>query len=113
MSRLLRKHIHELFVLKQCKKCQRKQYLEKSSPSLLKCLCEVCLNILNGNIPLTEEEKRKLLKYKNVLRHLVKNHKSLSIKKKAKIIQKGGFLPLVLPPLLAIASGLLQNLLEK
>lgn len=110
MSHLLKKHIHELEVLKSCKKCQRDEFLKKSSPDLIKCICEVCLNILNGNIPLTSEQKKKLESHRNFMRFLVKNKgKNFTTQKRAAIVQKGGFLPLILGPLLTIAASLLTK----
>ena len=84
--------------------------LNKSSPKtqraiikecgrdLLGCLCEICLNILKGNVPLSAKEKAQLSKFKDSLRSV--SRRSTGPTKKRKILQKGGFLGAILGPLL-------------
>lgn len=114
MSNRLKNHIHELHTLKSCKPCQRNSYLENASEELVHCLCEVCHNILKGNIPLSKDQLNKLGKHKNLMRRLANvqgkiTKKSLKDKKQIIYSQKGGFLPLILTPLLAIASDLIAD----
>ena len=72
----------------------------------MRCLCECALNVLNGNIPLTPADKKKLNKYKNKLRYLT-NRKLSAQKKKKTLNQKGGFLGALLTPVLSALGGLL------
>jgi hypothetical protein len=64
------------------------------------------LNVLNGNIKLTDCNKRKLKKYKTTLRTLIDKSKPLAAKKPL-IIQKGVFLL----PLLTAVLRTLANLI--
>lgn len=113
MSDRLKRHIHELYTLHSCKPCQRNNYLKNASPDLVHCLCEVCHNILKGNIPISKNQLNKLKKHRNLMRKLVDiqgEKKNKNLKEKRKLIsQTGGFLPLILTPLLTIASELIAN----
>lgn len=117
MSDRLKRHFHELHTLNNCSKKQRKDYLASGSGDLIHCLCEICYNILLGNIPVEKNQYEKLKKHKNILRKLVAiqtKTKNKDLKLKRKIIsQKGGFLPLILTPLLTIATDLLVNKLTE
>lgn len=68
---------------------QRKAILRNADETLIKCICECALNTLNGNVPITEEKKKKLRKYATILRKLSENKGTWSKKKKF-LIQKGG-----------------------
>ncbi len=76
----------------------RKELIRKGDREFVDSVCECCLNVLKGNVPLNSQEKSKLRKHKNELRKLIK--KRVSLKKKKEIIQKGGFLGALLGPLL-------------
>ena len=77
----------------------RQVILRGFDKELLKCITDCAVNILNGNFPLKASEKHALRKHKNKLRRLA--DKKRSLKKKHQIVQKGGFLPLLLAPLLS------------
>lgn len=102
-------HKHTLHVLKDCSPCVRKAILKTSSPKLVQTLCEVCLNVLNGNINLSQPQKLKLKKYKNTIRELAGTKKSISKKRKI-LVQKGGFISLILSTVL---GGLVNKLLSE
>jgi hypothetical protein len=59
--------------------------------------CECADNILRGNVPLPNLQKEKLKRNKAGLRALTK--KSVSLKQKKAILQKGGFLGSLLAPI--------------
>lgn len=105
----LKDHKHILYVLKNCKPCLRKSIINSANPDLIKTLCEICLNVLNGNAQITSKCKNKLKCYKNSLRKLISPRIGLKAKKKV-LIQKGGFLPTLLG---AILSGVIGNLIER
>jgi len=77
----------------------------------LKIFCEVCLNILKGNIPISNKEKDQLKRYENLIRYLSKrqghrNREKICQKRKL-LIQKGaGLLRFIIPPLLSIVGDL-------
>ena len=106
MSKRLKQHAPKLRLLCKFNNDRKRRWLEKNlDDSLLICLCECSLNILNGNIPLLPKQKEQLAKHKECLRQLI--DKKISKKKKKEILQDGGFLGLVLGPIVSVLSGLL------
>jgi hypothetical protein len=112
MARLER-NIDCMKVLSKSKKRLRQAVIKESDKDLIRCLSDCAHNILNGNIPLEPEHFKKLRKYKLTLRDL--NNKKLKIKDKRNILinQKGGFLPLLITPILSIAAGLIADVIAK
>lgn len=99
--------------LKKADKKERKILLETAGKDSILCLCDCVNNILKGNVTLKAKEKKHLKRYKETLRELAKDKGSRNITKKKKIfIQKGGFLPMLLAPILSVAGGLLSNLIS-
>lgn len=102
----IRLNLHTLQALKNASPKLRKAILKSADKELILSIVECAYNVLNGNCTLSKCNKRKLKKFKKVLRSLCKKS---SIKKKQKlIIQKGGFLiPLlsaVLPTLVSLIT---------
>jgi hypothetical protein len=111
MSKLLKKNYHHLHVLNCCRPNQRNSFLKTCQRDFIHCLCEICYNILRGNVPVSNIDRKKLEKYKTTIRLLATKRGYSFHHKKRAIIQKGGFLPLILPTILAIASELIPKLL--
>ena len=100
----LRSNYHALHVLKGAAPKLRKAITLNGDKQLVNSICECVLNVLNGNVMLSDFVKRKLRKHKNVLRKVVDKRVSLSGKKKV-IVQRGGFLlPLLSAVLPALAT---------
>jgi len=78
---------------------QRVAILKKADPKLVRCICECALNILRGNVPLKHPYKQRLRRYATILRRLADKNNSWRCKKRL-IVQRGGFLPLLLAPIL-------------
>ena len=87
-----------------------KAVLKGASPDLIKALSECSLNILKGNVHLTPAQKKQLSRYKQSLRALAR--RGTSVKRRKQILQKGGFIPLVLKPILNLAGGILGSLVK-
>ena len=110
MGRSVKKnHLPFLKVLAIKRLCPKLRKLLLQQKGLVTSCSECCLNILNGNITLTETEKNRLKKYKHLLRQLAS--KRIAVKKKQHLlIQKGsGFLPLLLIPALTVLSQLFNK----
>lgn len=104
-----------LQVLKNSSPCLRQAILKKANPALIDTISEISKNILNGNVPLKPKTKSSLRKYKEILRKLSSQHPNkLSCKKRRQLLcrknQTGGFLPLLLEPVIA---GLVTALISK
>jgi hypothetical protein len=85
--------------------CGRKKLIRKASRDNIDALSEVALNTLLGNVPLKDEQKKKLKRHRTKIRQLAHRRTSTK-KKKILLVQQGGFLPLLLAPLLSALGGL-------
>lgn len=95
-------HHHILSTFPKLNKKQQKAFLKNLDKDQTKFICEVCMNLLNGNIPTTDCEKKKLTNYKRKIRTLASRN---SLREKKTIIQRGGFIP----ALLAAVGGTALN----
>ena len=100
---------------------QRAALVQAADKSLVKCICEYALNVLQNRVKINDTQKLRLKKHKKVLRNLIEtdaatasnrgNREKLWKNKRRAIVQSGGsFLPLLLGPLL---SSLLLAILPK
>lgn len=110
MSEYFGRHACDLHYLIKATPAVRKAIIDKADNSLIYCICECVKNILHGNCTLDPKEKKNLAKHKRDLRQLVK--KSVPIKQKRRIIQKGGFLSALLAPLASMVVPLVSKLLQ-
>ena len=110
VSQRLKKQANELVYLQKARPCIRNHLITKADRSLVDCLCECADNILRGNVPLTKQQKEKRKRNKAELRVLTT--KSVSLKKKKAILQKGGFLGSLLAPIASVVAPLLSTLFQ-
>lgn len=106
-----RVHTHKplLEVLKTAKPKLRKAILENSEKSLIFAVCEICDNLLAGNIPLTATQKAQLKRYRTHFRRLAQRGEGWQVKKKY-LTQKGGtFLPLLLSAVASVLPMLFRS----
>lgn len=96
---LCKKHVAILRALQHLNKEQREAVLRKADPSIVRCICECALNVLSGNVPLKADQRKKLRRHAPILRRLAAK-KGCWKSKKRFVIQSGGFLPLLLAPIL-------------
>jgi len=100
---------HILYVLKRAKTKLRNAIISNSDDELVKTLIEIVLNTLQGNHRLTNKHLNLLKRYKNVLRKISCSKRTIKATRKV-LIQKGGFLPILISSLLAGVFGkLLEN----
>ena len=99
------KAIEALEKVQDCKQ-KRNHIIDVAGKELVHCICDCVLNVLNGNISISEyEEKgRDLRNIEYFLRELVK--KKTSDKKRKHLIQEGGFLGALIPILVGLVSKL-------
>lgn len=104
MMQRLNTHKDLLLALHKLKPKYRKALLKSCDEKEIKCICECIHNVLQGKVPIEEKHKKKLKKYKSVLRKLVR--KGVNKVRKNIIIQKGGaFLPIILGSILSALIG--------
>ena len=89
----------------------RKLILKRASSDLIKCLADICENIVNGHIIMPERQKKCLSKHKKIIRRMA--DKKIGIRQKRKeLIQKGGFIQAIIP-VVSIVASILSGLLGK
>jgi hypothetical protein len=105
----VRKHKEILKKLHKSKAAERKKILRGADCGLVKCLCSIAHNTLNGVIRLHPAQRTKLKKHRHILRKLAKNNQRWEHKKKLFTQSGGAFLPLLLAPLIAGIFGKFFN----
>ena len=83
-------------------KCNR--IIDEGGMELVHCICDCVHNILQGNIPVSEEEKEIFKRHKECLRKLAK--KKTSDRERKRLIQEGGFLGSLIPTLVGLVGKL-------
>ena len=97
------KCVKELDSINKSKGGRRTKLIKESEDCVINAISEIAKNCLAGNIPLKECDFKKLKRYKQVLRKISK--KTTPKTRKNLIIQRGGFLPLLLPPALGLLAS--------
>lgn len=91
------------------RKCQ-KLLIKSASKDQIYSICEIILNILNGNIKVDEKNFKKLKTKRKLLRQIIKRG---PVKEKKYLIQKGGFLQLLLPSIITGLATLISSFIKK
>ena len=80
----------------------------------VKCIGDCAYNILKGNIPLSNRQKKNLSKHRKLLRTLAGSRNALTTKRRLLVNQKGGaFLGALLGPIISTLGGLLGGIFGK
>ena len=108
MAPVARTHKAVLQVLQSAKPKLRKAILENSDKALVYTICEICDNLLRGNIPLSESHKAKLRRHRDKIRHLAQRGGGWQVKKKALVQTGGAFLPVLLRIISTVLPALLK-----
>jgi hypothetical protein len=103
--------IFNFLISKYCTKANQKDIIKRAKSPVINKFCECVLNILNGKVKISQEDLKKLEPFKKTFRKLLEKNTKLDQKKKL-IIQKGGFLQIILP-LITAAIDLFSNLFKK
>ena len=104
--RRIKANYHALQVLKNARPRLRKANFPNCNKDLLHSISECVLNVLNGNIRVSNCAKRKLKRFKSSLRLLVEKNLPL-VSRRRVIIQRGGFLLPLLSAVLPTLASLL------
>lgn len=99
----------DIVSLKQISRSSRNKQralLRRASPRVLKLIAECCLNFCRGAFRLSPAKVAKLRRHRHVIRELAKRTTS-SQRRKHLIVQKGGFLSLLLPGAISLLGSIL------
>jgi len=86
----------------------RNQLIRGATIDQIKSIRESILNVANRNVPLKPTQLKKLKRYKKVLSKLAFANPSHTHSKKL-IVQRGGFLGVLLPPVLSFLAANLTD----
>lgn len=85
---------------------KRREFLRVFEINLQRAIREISYNLLKGNITLTDEEKKKLKRYKSMLR-LLADGKTKRTRFRKLVSQTGrGFLPALIPLIVSAISAM-------
>jgi len=84
----------------------RKRLLKGANHDQIKSLCEATLNVVKKNINVPSKAKQELYKHKAVIKRVAFKKEPIS-KKKSLLVQKGGFLPIILSTVLPLLANAL------
>src|SRR5678815_4070833 len=87
MSALVAKYLPLIIKFKKLKTAEKRKLISEDE-KFIQCVCEVCLNLIKGNVPLNRPQKVKLRRHRNIIKKLAHNVKNLRNKKN--LLQKGG-----------------------
>ena len=103
---LIKKHGAMIAALGQVPAKYRSMLFKEAPNCVIQCISECCQNVLKGNVPMSEAQKRRLHSKRQHLRQVAS--KSISIPKKRKILnQKGGFLPALIPIIASVLGNII------
>ena len=105
MSQRVKKYLPVLKRIRKMADMAKRAYVKKCDKEFIDCVSECAKNVIKGNVPLSPRQKATLRRDRNNLRSLA--IKKTSLKKKRRILQKGGFLSALLPPVLTMLGSLL------
>ena len=103
----MKKHLTFLSLLNQHAKNKKKRnaILKKASHSQINSIRNICTNICNKNLKIEKNTQKLLYRYKKDIRDLSNKKKLKTLNGvKKRLVHSGGFLPLILPPILSLLS---------
>lgn len=89
----------------------RRRYLKTCSGPFVDCLCECVKNVLKGRVQLKPKQLEQLRPHKKLLRKLPSRKTPRT--ERRRILQKGGFLPAILPPIISAVGSLFGPILGR
>jgi len=93
--------------LKSMTSSNQKKFIDTCQNDLIRCIGSCTRHIINGKAELTPDELKQLRRRKHMVRSLAR--KNTSLKTKRKILQTGGFLNLLLPPVVGLMTSILKK----
>ena len=105
MSERTRRYLPLLKQINRLGDRAKRQLIQKCDREFLDCVSECAKNVIKGNVPLKPAQLQRLRRERSNVRALAL--KKTSLKKKRRILQKGGFLGALIPPVLSVLGSLL------
>ena len=100
MSRVVKNNRGYLQLLADCPHQQRQLLLKTASPQQVQALVQIIHNVLYENIPIPEENKRKVLRHKDALVNLGELDVPYKTKRQTLVQEGGNFIQDLLTPVI-------------
>ena len=100
MSRVVKNNRGFLQLLADCPTHQREFLLKTATPQQIHALVQIIYNVLKENIPISEENRLKLMPYKDALLKLAEADVPFKTKKQVLVQEGGGFVQELLTPVI-------------
>jgi len=111
MNKRITRNLPTIRKLRRMPEKSRKSFVKNCSPDFINCICECSKNLLKGNVPVTPVQLKKLRRHKKALHTL--STKKASLKTRRQLLQRGGFLPLIIAPILGLVSSLVAGAINR
>lgn len=100
-SRRIARQTAFLKLLYKCPPRQRKALIQYVTDEQLAAISQIAFNILQGNVPMNEEHKKKLKRYRTVIRSLASRRVSKARKRQA-LLRYHSLIPHLIKPALPL-----------
>jgi len=91
----------------------RKAIIKSCDKDLVCCICECIKNVTEANVPIPYEALKQLKRHRHVFDRIVDKRTDLQKKKRLIVQNGGGFLSILLPPLLGVIGSLVGETVNK
>ena len=110
MSRRVQQLLPVLKQLGRMSTKAKKKFIKTCNKDFVHCICECVRNLLKGRVPIKGNHLKCLARHKQSIRQLALKKTSLTNRKK--ILQKGGFIGALIPPLISGLGSLLGSFMN-
>ena len=90
MSKRMKKYKNELCFLGTCSKAQRGNFIKRAPADLIRAISDAVNTLLRGNLPIKEQQRKKLRREIATLKKLSAKRGSVVKKRKILSSQRGG-----------------------
>jgi hypothetical protein len=108
----IKRHFHCLSLLASANPSLRKAIIKACDKDFICCICECIKNVTEANVPIPHDSLKQLKRHRRILDKIVDKRTHLPVKKRL-IVQHGGFLSILLPPLLGVIGSLVGETISK
>lgn len=108
MSTRIRRNLSLLELLHKSPPTVQRVIIKNANLDFINALCEIALNVMKGNIPLSHHQYKQLKKKKTIIRLIADKKVKINCKKRG-INQSGGFLLPLLGAAIPFITSLIAN----
>ena len=103
MSKQVLANVHFLSLLISCEEDQKIALLKTMNDKQFQLLVECFLNVLCGVFPLSQSDKKKLMRYKNIIRKIT-DRETTRIQRKKLLLKYRNIISIIVKPILDTIS---------